>query len=62
MKARFWTNKECKTTLGQCKKAGFEIIATDGFTRIFNNGDLVVSWLKGVNNTNLVRVDLSYFG
>lgn len=60
MTARFWSKKECKMTLNQCRDAGFEIKSRDGFTEIFNDGDLVVSWVGGASH-NLVRVDLNYF-
>lgn len=61
MKARIWTNKQCKSTLKQCKDAGLEIKSSDGLMKVFCEGDLVVSWFPSGHGNNLVRVDLSYF-
>ena len=60
MSARVWTKQECKQTLKECKNAGLQIKSTDGMIEVFNQKDLVVSWVNGANN-NLVRVDLNYF-
>ena len=62
MNARFWTPKQCRETRKQCIDAGFTVTEHDGFTKIYNDGDLVVSWIKGNSGQpNMVRVDLSYF-
>ena len=62
MSVRFWTPQQCRETLKQCKQAGYNVEQTDGMTKIFDENNLVVSWLKGSSGQPyMVRVDLKYF-